>query len=72
MIENLRGFCSCHGDAGSHYMEVVEKMQAQLALSTKREEIYRKALEEIVKSPGAQFHRDIARTALDGGKERKP
>ena len=44
--------------------------QAQLSLSTKREEIYRKALDEIAECGICQAER-AAQTALDEGKEVK-
>ena len=53
----------------------IEVLKSQLALSTKREEIYRKALEEIEKGivmyDSFLWARDIARTALNEGKEVK-
>ena len=55
----------------SYLIDEIEDLKSQLSLSLKREERYRKALEDIVKSPGSQFHRDIARTALDEGEEVK-
>ena len=57
----------------SHIIDENEELKAQLSLSTEREEIYRKALEEITKlnTEGVTKASIIARTALDEGKEVK-
>ena len=48
MMENLQGFCSCHGDAGSHYMEVVERQTQKLAALQAQLDAIKKATEPFI------------------------